>query len=237
MKNLSDEKIDQLFKRIVKDSAMSNEAIDEIADSPQLLWNVRRSIAAQNASVKKSWFAALSWRIPAVASLSLLVCFGVFWSVSFDRSNDVADINAVETAAPEKVDIPEKFAETAPVNEVVENNSAKKVEQREKIVEKSGAIRSVSLKSESKKAANSTPKSLEIANNATQKETLKTEFIALSYSSEADSGHILNVKVPRSMMVSLGVTSNVENISELVNAEVVMGDDGLARAIRFVQEN
>ena len=68
-----------------------------------------------------------------------------------------------------------------------------------------------------------------------EKEKIKTDFIALSYSSAAESGQILNVKVPRSMMVALGVTSNVENISELVNAEVVMGDDGLARAIRFVQ--
>jgi len=45
----------------------------------------------------------------------------------------------------------------------------------------------------------------------------------------------VRVKVPSSMMVSLGVATTVEKESELVSAEVVIGDDGLARAIRFIR--
>jgi len=57
----------------------------------------------------------------------------------------------------------------------------------------------------------------------------------LSYAANTDSGQIVRVKVPRSMMVSLGLKSNVEKESELVSAEVVIGDDGAARAIRFIR--
>ena len=63
------------------------------------------------------------------------------------------------------------------------------------------------------------------------------DFIALSYGADAESGQIVKVKVPSSMMVSLGVAQNVKKGSELVNAEVVVGDDGLARAIRFIRSN
>ncbi len=74
----------------------------------------------------------------------------------------------------------------------------------------------------------------EILPKTTNKET-KSDFIALSYAANSESGQIVRVKVPRSMMVSLGVTTNVEKNSELVTAEVIVGEDGSARAIRFVQ--
>ena len=66
-------------------------------------------------------------------------------------------------------------------------------------------------------------------------EETKTDFIALSYAADTESGQIVRVKVPSSMMVSLGVATNVEKESKMVNAEVVIGDDGLARAIRFIR--
>ena len=78
------------------------------------------------------------------------------------------------------------------------------------------------------------PSKKEISPKAATEET-KTDFIALSYAANTDSGQIVRVKVPRSMMVSLGVTTNTEKSSELVTAEVILGDDGAARAIRFVQ--
>ena len=104
MKNLSDEKLDQILSKIVKTNALSEDAVDEIADSPQLLWNVRRSIAAQKAVSKKSWFAAFSWRIPAFASLLFLIGIGVFWSLSLSETPEiVAETKAVEVIMPEKV--------------------------------------------------------------------------------------------------------------------------------------
>ena len=68
------------------------------------------------------------------------------------------------------------------------------------------------------------------------KTEMATEFIALSYLPASESGQVVRVKVPRSMLVSLGVSINVERGKELINAEVVVGDDGAARAIRFFNE-
>jgi hypothetical protein len=63
---------------------------------------------------------------------------------------------------------------------------------------------------------------------------IKTDFIALSYARNPDSGQIVRVRVPSSMMVTLGLVATVEKPSNLVDAEVLVGDDGLTRAIRFI---
>ena len=45
---------------------------------------------------------------------------------------------------------------------------------------------------------------------ANTKEEIKTEFIALSYARDPESGQIVRVKVPSSMMVSLGLVASVQ---------------------------
>ena len=69
-----------------------------------------------------------------------------------------------------------------------------------------------------------------------QKSTeIKTDFIALSYARNPDSGQIVRVRVPSSMLVTLGLVASVAKPSNLVDAEVLVGDDGLTRAIRFIR--
>ena len=65
-----------------------------------------------------------------------------------------------------------------------------------------------------------------------------TDFLPLTFvedSSAPQSGHVVRMKVPRSALIAFGVPMNMERAGELITADVVIGDDGLARAIRFVQ--
>jgi hypothetical protein len=48
--------------------------------------------------------------------------------------------------------------------------------------------------------------------------------------------NLVRVEVPRSTMIALGYDVSAERSSEPVEAEVVLGADGLARAVRFVDE-
>jgi hypothetical protein len=64
-----------------------------------------------------------------------------------------------------------------------------------------------------------------------------SDYIPLSYVSEAtamESGHVVRMMVARSTLISMGLPMNAERDKEMVKADVVVGDDGLARAIRFV---
>lgn len=65
----------------------------------------------------------------------------------------------------------------------------------------------------------------------------RDEYVPLTYLAKTtaiDTGTIVRVRLSRAALVSLGLPVN-ENTSDSVSAEVVMGDDGVARAIRLVQ--
>ena len=70
---------------------------------------------------------------------------------------------------------------------------------------------------------------------ASKRTEIKTDFIALTYARDPDSGQIVRVRVPSSMMVTLGVVATVKKPTDMVDAEVLVGDDGLTRAIRFIR--
>ena len=65
-----------------------------------------------------------------------------------------------------------------------------------------------------------------------------TEFFPLTYSNvPARGGYVVRMQVPRSALASFGAASPtaVDSGSPNVLADVVIGNDGLARAVRFVQ--
>jgi hypothetical protein len=64
------------------------------------------------------------------------------------------------------------------------------------------------------------------------------DYLPLTYLDSAtamESGTVVRVKLSRSALISLGVPVSVERSDDLMNAEVVLGDDGVARAIRLVR--
>ena len=67
---------------------------------------------------------------------------------------------------------------------------------------------------------------------------IATEFIPLIHGeamTPADGGQIVRVEMPRSALVSFGLPMNMERGGGRVKADVVVGNDGIARAIRFVR--
>ena len=70
---------------------------------------------------------------------------------------------------------------------------------------------------------------------AAEKTEIKTEFIALSYGRNPESGQIVRVRVPSSMMVTVGLVPSVQKPTSMIDAEVVVGDDGMTHAIRFIR--
>ncbi|MBI4751735.1 MAG: hypothetical protein HY774_24905 [Acidobacteria bacterium] len=68
---------------------------------------------------------------------------------------------------------------------------------------------------------------------------LSNEFIPLTYvadSTAMESGQIVQMYIPRSTLISMGLSTNVENSGDYVKAQVVMSDDGVPRSIRILPE-
>jgi hypothetical protein len=72
----------------------------------------------------------------------------------------------------------------------------------------------------------------------TTDDDIATDFIPLTYGAglnSMDSGRVVRVELPRTAMARFGLPVNAERASEPVKADVLLGDDGLAQAIRFVR--
>jgi hypothetical protein len=67
---------------------------------------------------------------------------------------------------------------------------------------------------------------------------IATDFIPLTSRgslAQLEGGHVVRVEMPRSALVSFGLPVNLERAGERIKADVVVGNDGMARAIRFVR--
>lgn len=70
-----------------------------------------------------------------------------------------------------------------------------------------------------------------------------TDFFPLSYSDDqkpVESGEVIRVqmvrvRMPRPALIAFGLPVNIEHDDAPVKADLLVGEDGLARAIRFVR--
>ena len=224
-KQLSDEQFDQLMRTLVTDASLDDSAINEIADSPSLWWSVQREINLQK-DARSPWPPALRrwlmFGVPALAAFALMSIF-VFGPTSEKTEQAGVQQNVVspanETPSP-AVTEPALPANNNKGTMVAAVNSVPRTDEHSAI-KPSTAGR--------KRTSPTSRREIETANE------IKSDFIALSYARNPESGQIVRVKVPSSMMVTLGLVSSVEKPANLVDAEVVVGDDGMTHAIRFIR--
>lgn len=73
---------------------------------------------------------------------------------------------------------------------------------------------------------------------AASAQELTTEFIPLlqeAQYAQAGDAHLVRVELPRTALASFGLLVNAESPNARVKADVLLGEDGIARAIRFVR--
>jgi hypothetical protein len=230
-KQLSDEQMDELLRTLVNDAAPGDGAVNEIADSPTLWWAVQRQIGRQKEETGNPWPpVGKVWRwviIGMPAAALLLFTFLVFRTV--DKPTTVG-VGALRT----QPDVTTGQPQTAPVLQGPAPNIATTPE----VASTDRTERTVDKSTVPAQLAQSRPHSTRtkaLTANVRRSSGVKTEFIALSYARNPESGQIVRVRVPSSMMVTLGLVASVEKPSDLVDAEVIVGDDGLTRAIRFIR--
>ncbi len=231
----SDEQLDRFAKFILQSTILTDEEIDEIVAAPQLRRQMLNRIADEKARRERHWFFAWRWQTAtAGAFLFLFVAGAAIWFSRSPEAETAAVPNEkIKSVSDDKFVSPDIRPKTAKstLNESPTINSPA-------APKKSSSARNEQAASKAKsfRAAVAPPRTEKVKSARSPKTESATEFIALSYLPASESGQVVRVKVPRSMMVSLGVSTNVERSKELINAEVIVGDDGAARAIRFLND-
>lgn len=228
-KQLTDEQIDVLLASIVSETIVSDSVIDEIVDSPQIWWAVQRNIATQKVADAAPWPPSFNWirffsfATPIVAALVIGVAVFTFRPTQKTETaglqqNEGLSVSKIATVPPSEPAAPSLD------NDLSLNKIAVVAARKKRSLSPSqNSSRIISTKKQPRPAV-------------TENEEVKSDFIALSYAQNPSSGQIVRVKVPSSMKVTLGMVDRVDRPSELVDAEVVVGDDGMTHAIRFIRQ-
>ena len=220
-KQFSDEQLDRVMARLVQSD---EERVDQIADSPQLWWAVQTNIAREKETKLSPWPPIQKfWRWLAIgAPVAAGLVIAVIWFVGSLQVEQPLALNEMTVfGQPSVISVNTPGADQSisgdqEPSEVVKRNIAPVIAQK------------------TTRARKTLPKT--VARRETRKPVeIKTDFIALTYAQAPASGQIVRVQVPSAMMVSLGLMDSVKKPSELVDAEVVLGDDGMTHAIRFIR--
>lgn len=188
------------------------------------VWSHERSETRTTASARPSryWVAAIA--------ATVLLAFGLPLLVWYLPTSDEKQATTRETAGLTNWSAAVAAAEQAPLTPVNARGSSRHRSQGDR----SNNNRSAVLfrrpgPNQPSPAANSVGR---------EQREIVTDFIPVTYGGAAslqDGGQVVRVELPRSALVSFGLPMNLARADERVKADVVLGVDGLARAIRFVQ--
>ena len=174
----------------------------------------RRVVApvAVNSSRSRYWLVAVA------AALLLVMSVAAMWWRSEAPEQRVA-----ENPKPAEVSVGPGEAAPAPAPKEVENVAQNETPKKQ--ISKPGRRNLVNRK---------TPEA-QVAHHVQNE--IATDFVPLGDMTAViqDGGQIIRVKLPRSALVKFGIPVNMDRYNENVKADVLIGVDGLARAIRFVQ--
>lgn len=219
--NLNKKKLDEIGRILIKTDSVRRVDVDNIVSRPGLFDSVRTRIALNEPAAVTP--ARLRSKAVALAGAAVVIATVVFAVGRF--SSGTAELAAREYPAspiapraraydsPDSVAEPLQFTTAAPL---VPRDSQMRGERI--------SVKQIANTRQKRPAAEIAPEG---------------EFYALSYAGDPNEtdrgGRIIRVDMPRSTLFAMGVNIPLENEAEVVKTDLLIGPDGVTRAIRVVR--
>lgn len=175
------------------------------------------------------------WALAVAAMLLIMFALGAYNLLRAPASSDSEKMaRGNETSSPQAVASPSAL-------KTPEATIAYSPEQQK--IERTPAYREVAMSSpRQRRIGAGMNRPIAIENTAARVDEseaeIATDFIPLMGTENlppVEGGQIVRLEVPRSALASFGLPVNSERAGERIKADVLMGNDGLARAVRFVR--
>ena len=222
LNNKAPDAIDAIGRSLIEAEKISDPEIDDIVLAPELYSKIIARIGSGRQAVKRPRFALLSPWTGAAFGSALLALAGII-GFAYLTEPEPAAHGALASEISETMPVPTRPAapsEPAAMNEVTDPAPESKIR-----VERAAARRS-----------RRRPAALQKRTDESEPEP---EFYALTYAGDpyetARGGRVIRVDMPRSSLFAMGVDLPLENEAEFVSADVLIGHDGFAKAIRIVR--
>ena len=235
-RDLQNEQLDRVERELLKAGKITDERIEEIVGAPQLYRRIREKIAAEKsrrepAAQKVSvWydFRFRNWRKAGLALTAVAVL--ILGAATFfmrvapppitqqapaeKRPAPVASESRSESIAPQ---IPE------PPPKEFRPRKIAPVKKAQSTIAASSALKPAGKIKPSPPGRSPEP---------------EAPFTALTFAGDFETGEerrIVRVELPPAQLLALGVAVQTENESEKIKTDLLVGIDGVARAIRVVK--
>ena len=234
----SKERLDRIGQSVLRSLKVSEEEIEVVAGSPDLYDRLRLRIEAGAGRWRGEGASANGRLSPVRRALRFITSQGPGQARVRERILWLAAVALVLLmTATLMLWRPRSSQQQSSVEESTSVKSA--AVPRQEIESKTPATSSeMTQVSAPVAAAGASRRTLPRRRERSHSSEVATDFFPLTFiadSTASQSGQVVRVRIPRSALVSFGLPMNVERAGELVKADVVIGDDGLARAIRFIQ--
>lgn len=212
--DLQNERLDEIGLRLLDAARLRRDEIDEVAAAPHLFDAVRKQIDTEKSGreARFRWTAYRpDWRTGltsvAVAAV-LLIGAGVFMFVP--------------EKVPDNVFVQQDLIRPA---NVIEPPTVRPVNVAATLAAKPHSHEIIPARYAANKKKPQRPQREEMS-----------EFYALTYDDDTnDDLQIVRVELPRTSLLAMGLSSHAENESDKVKADLLIGSDGVTRAVRFAK--
>ncbi|MCP9493250.1 MAG: hypothetical protein MSG64_02220 [Pyrinomonadaceae bacterium MAG19_C2-C3] len=222
------------------------EDVQSEANSAQASYKqvgINHLIAAQMANVWQMHRSVFASIIVAAVCLATFGVFAARWQTPEGARNETAFVNptsrqqnASPSFAAQSVSSPAIISSPSPLEpaEVTPTSDAAYIQNARYSTGRRIAASRPRLKTNGGTMPDT---KLATPENQIENEQVATQFFPLDDGllPPVESGHLMKIEMPRSALASFGLPTSIERSNEVVKAEVLVGTDGIARAIRFVR--
>lgn len=240
--NLQNQRLDRIGRKLLETTQIRSEEIEQIVAAPQLYDSVLTRIKAEQGERKQknffdNWRNFSSWnrqRMSVVFTVAAFFVFGAAGLFIIDKFIRISE----QAAATAEIQMPVITTETQPTPRIFEyspeiTNVKYSVSTPKKIANQSD-FKTKNFKTEKPERKPGSSKK-----PVPTEKTPNNEFYALAFAGNAGENgedlRIVRAELSRSSLFALGVNLPIENDSEKIKTDLLVGTDGVARAIRFIE--
>ena len=219
MRNVEKEKLDEIGKALVKAGSIRVQNVDEIVANPDLFDGIRERISLETRGRRRATGIMRPGFTVAGTILLIAVASFAFFSL---RSRPAQVIS--------KATVPQPSTKTSERNDIPVPDVAV---ERPRVPDTAPRAERISMPRQRERSVmRARPASARLVDD-------ENEFYALSYAGDPNEtergGRIVRVDIPRATLFAMGFDLPLENESETVRADLLVGSDGVTRAVRVVK--
>lgn len=237
-RDLQNEKLDQIGRNLLKTAKLSDDEIEKIIGAPRLFDSVLTKIKIEESLRQQTTPGVLAIEALTIFLFrqKVVVAFGIITFLLIGAAiftfKQPASHESVEHKAP-----PEAEQKFAPLENSVQPSEIEKA----KVTKTKNPIRreSINFKRQEPKTARGERKRALAKLRQTLTKQEPEVFYSLSpfgtWEADGEIMQIVRTEISRAELFALGVNLAVENETEKVKTDLLVGGDGIARAFRLIE--